>query len=207
VSYLEFDCSFQYPTGFGFQKTLHLDKQVTALVGPSGCGKTTLLNLISGMVVPTRGQITLGGKQLFDSSKRIFVRPEQRGVGYVFQDYQLFPHMTVWQNMRYGLLRNTKSPYSLDKVAGVLQLNAIASRYPESLSGGEKQRVALGRAILGGPGLLLMDEPFSAIGVAHRQEVTQFIRQSLLEFQIPAILVSHDLACIEEIATEVIAMD
>ncbi len=207
MSYLEFDCFFQFPTGFSIEKKFSLNKQVTALVGPSGCGKTTVLNLISGLYVPERGRITLFDKELFDSSKKVFVRPELRHVGFVFQDYQLFPHRTVLQNLRYGLVRNKRSPYSIDMVADVLHLSALASRYPESLSGGEKQRVALGRAILSGPRLLLMDEPFSAIDVAHRLEVTQFIGQSLKEFQIPAILVSHDSSCVEEIANEVIAMD
>lgn len=198
----QFDCSFRYPSGFELSLAFSSDAPVTAIVGPSGCGKTTVLNLITGLLVPDRGSISLENRCLFDSERRINVLPEERRIGYVFQDYQLFPHMTVDRNLRYGERRNGTAEIPFAKVIEVLKLSSILHQMPVTLSGGQKQRVALGRAILSSPKLLLLDEPLSAIDAEHRREVVDFLSQAIAEFSIPTLLVSHDRESIDRLTNE-----
>lgn len=206
MSFLHFDCEFRYSRAFELRLAFDAEQQVTALVGPSGCGKTTVLNLIAGLLRPLRGTISIRDRLLFDSAKSVHSPPEERAVGYVFQDYQLFPHLTVEQNLRFGLRRSRAPRIAADDVIGVLRLADFLKRYPVELSGGQKQRVALGRAILQSPQLLLLDEPWSAIDVAHRQAVVQFVSECIREFGIPALLVSHDPESIEQFADAVVRM-
>jgi molybdate transport system ATP-binding protein len=203
---LRFDCRFRYGSRFMLELSFAADEQVTALVGPSGCGKTTTLNLIAGILRPERGSIMLREKPMFDSGKRIDVAADQRGTGYVFQDYQLFPHLTVEQNLRYGERRSKARRIAFDRLVEVLQLRELLERFPISLSGGQKQRVALGRAILRSPELLLLDEPLSAIDAAHRQQVSEYVADVIREFAIPTLLVSHDLESIQKLAATVVRM-
>ncbi len=169
MSVLRFDCRFSYPTGFGLNFSFAADSGVTALVGPSGSGKTTILNLIAGLLMPTAGSISLNGEALFDSKRGVNLAPEKRGVGYVFQDYQLFPHLSVGQNLRYGQLRTRHTGVHFERIISILEVGDLLRRYPYSLSGGQKQRVAVGRALLRNPKLLLLDEPLSALDASLRE--------------------------------------
>jgi molybdate transport system ATP-binding protein len=169
-------------------------------VGPSGCGKTTILNLIAGLLRPHAGRIAVAGRQLDCTQSRIHLAPEDRRVGYVFQDYQLFPHLTVAQNLRYGERRARSLHFSFAKTVEILGLGEYLGRHPASLSGGQKQRVAIGRAILRGADLLLLDEPFSALDAALRQDVSDYLARAIEEFHIPTLLVSHNAESVGRLA-------
>ncbi|HEY2760797.1 MAG TPA: ATP-binding cassette domain-containing protein [Pirellulales bacterium] len=206
MSVLQFDCRFHYPAGFRLDFAFEMQSGVAALVGPSGCGKTTVLNLIAGLLTPDAGTVRLQEQQLFDSKSAVNLRPESRGIGYVFQDYQLFPHLTVEQNLRYGKQRSRDFKIPLDRTIEILELRDLFGRMPASLSGGQKQRVALGRALLRGPKLLLLDEPLTALDAALRQAVAEHLSRAIEEFQIPTLLVSHDQESIGWLAHSTISM-
>lgn len=206
MTLLQFDCRFRYSTGFALNAQFSAGDGVTALVGPSGRGKTTVLNLIAGLLSPASGRIELKERVLFDSATRVNLPPNHRGVGYVFQDYQLFPHLTVEQNLRYGQNRSSrKGPY-LETVVDVLELNADLRRYPAQLSGGQKQRVALGRAIVRNPDLLLLDEPLSALDLALRESIAEYLLRAIHEFHVPTLLVSHDRESIERFEATIVTL-
>jgi molybdate transport system ATP-binding protein len=207
---LEFDCRFQYPSGFSLDFHFTAGEGVTALVGPSGVGKTTVLNLIAGLLQPHAGRIRLRGQTLFDAKTNVDLPPERRGVGYVFQDYQLFPHLSVTENLRYGQKRQRGGRIDFNKTVAVLELADVLNRYPATLSGGQKQRVAIGRAILRSPNLLLLDEPLSAVHWHLRESVLEHLRRVADEFHLPTLLVSHDRESAVQIANatvELRAMD
>jgi molybdate transport system ATP-binding protein len=206
MSVLEFDCRFRYPSGFALDLSFEADGGVTALVGPSGCGKTTVLNLIAGLLCPASGRISLHGKTLYCSQPRVNLAPEQRGIGYVFQDYQLFPHLSVEQNLRYGERRARSVHFSFAKTVEILGLGQLLRRQPASLSGGQKQRVAIGRAILRGAGLLLLDEPFSALDAELRTGVGEYLARAIAEFHIPTLLVSHNPENVGQLANHTVRM-
>lgn len=197
MAVLQFDCQFGYGAGFQLRLQFELEEGVVALVGPSGVGKTTTLQLIAGLLQPTYGRIVLDDRVLCDVERRVFVPPEHREIGLVPQDYLLFPHLTVEQNLRYGLRRNRRSPFDYAHLVDVLELGDLQTRYPAALSGGQRQRVAIGRAILRGPRLLLLDEPLSALDDQLKQQVVAFLRRTLSEYPVPTLLVSHDQASVE----------
>ncbi len=181
---------------------------ITALYGPSGAGKTSILNMVAGLLLPDSGKITLGEHCLFDSSRGICLAPEYRHVGYVFQEGRLFPHLSVRANLLYG--RRPKGTGGIDadfdQVVDLLGIGALLQRRPKNLSGGEKQRVALGRALLSSPRLLLMDEPLASLDSDRKQELLPFIRRLNAEFHIPVLYVSHVMAEIEVLADTVVAL-
>ena len=176
------------------------DQPIVALVGPSGSGKTLTLQCIAGLITPDSGRIVAAGRTLFDSTKRISLRPQERRIGYVFQGYALFPHMTVAQNIAYGVkgIDRTKS------VIEGLGLSTLTSRYPADLSGGQQQRVALARALATDPDVLLLDEPFSALDAPLRRELSTELGQTLREWGKLAVLVTHDLPEAYQIADMVV---
>ena len=200
MSLLQFDCRFRYSTRFALDLAFDAGAGVTALLGPSGCGKTTTLRLIAGLLKPDSGRIQLGERVLFDATKRVNLPPEQRTLGLVFQDYQLFPHLTVEQNLRYGLARSPSSPLDFAHVVDILELRPLLSAWPQSLSGGEKQRTAIGRAILRGPQLLLLDEPLSALDPDLRESISGYLQRVIGEYYIPTLLVTHDPQSVERLA-------
>jgi molybdate transport system ATP-binding protein len=200
MSLLHFDCRFRHSSRFALDLAFDAEAGVTALVGPSGSGKTTTLRLIAGLLTPNDGRIQLGERLLFDRAKKINLPPEQRSLGLVFQDYQLFPHLTVEQNLRYGLARNPKSPIDFAHVVEILELRPHLTASPHSLSGGEKQRTAIGRAILRGPQLLLLDEPLSALDPDLRESISGYLERVIGEYNIPTLLVTHDPHSIERLA-------
>lgn len=166
--------------------------EILALVGPSGCGKTTTLRLIAGLEHPDAGSICLNGQEV--ASATGFVPPERRGVGMVFQDHALFPHLNVFDNVAFGLRRRT--PREIQQMAGemlkMVGLSGLAKRYPHALSGGERQRVALARALAPHPVLVLMDEPFSSLDTELRLEMREQVRTLLKTMQASVVFVTHD---------------
>jgi molybdate transport system ATP-binding protein len=174
---------------------------LTALFGPSGAGKTSLLNMVAGLLRPDRGRIAVGGEVLFDSDIGIDLPVQERRAGYVFQDGRLFPHLRVRQNLEYGAQRaEARSLMTLDEAATFLGIAHLLDRWPRTLSGGEAQRVAIGRALLSGPRFLLMDEPLASLDRARREEVMTVIERLRDEVRLPILYVSHDRAEVERLA-------
>ena len=165
-----------------------------ALLGPSGCGKTTLLRLIAGLERPLAGTIQLGDRFVSGPSGRggTWVAPESRRVGMVFQDWALFPHLTVGRNVGYGLERSKRTPDRIAEALELVGLGGFAERMPATLSGGQQQRVALARALAPRPGVLLLDEPFSNLDSSLRENVRSEVRRLLIELGITAVFVTHD---------------
>lgn len=207
VSVLRCDCRFRYPSGFSLNLAFEASAGITALVGPSGSGKTTTLRLIAGLLRPFSGKIELGSRMLTHVEQQIQLPPEKRAIGLVFQDYQLFPHLTVEQNLRYGLERRQPNGIDLHHLVEMMELDAYLRRYPRSLSGGQQQRVALARAILSSPELLLLDEPLSALDEALQSQVAEFILRIIGEYHIPTLLVTHDSRSVERLAGQVLRME
>ncbi len=177
---------------------------LTALFGPSGAGKTSILNMVAGLLKPDRGHIRIGERTLFDSATNL--PPEARRVGYVFQDGRLFPHRRVRANLTYGLdlARQADRWMGLDEATRFLGIGHLLDRWPHSLSGGEAQRVAIGRALLAGPEILLMDEPLSSLDAARRSDIMTVIERIRDELKLPLLYVSHDRAEVDRLATSVV---
>ncbi len=183
----------RYPSGFRICADLdfHADGSVMVLFGPSGSGKTTLLRCLAGLERPDMGRVQFGSEIWFDSDARISVCTHKRGVGYLFQDYALFPHLTVTKNITYNLSRR-EARERLEDIIGLLRLSDVRDRFPASLSGGERQRVALARTLIRRPKILFLDEPFSAIDAAAREQIRGEIKVILKGFQTTTLLVTHD---------------
>lgn len=174
---------------------------LTALFGPSGAGKTSVLNMVAGLLRPDTGRIVVGGEVLFDSAAGIDMPAQDRRAGYVFQDGRLFPHLRVRDNLAYGAPRaDGAGLMTLDEAADFLGIAHLLGRWPRTLSGGEAQRVAIGRALLSGPRFLLMDEPLAALDRARREEVLRVIERLRDEVGLPILYVSHDRAEVERLA-------
>ncbi|OCG07703.1 molybdenum ABC transporter ATP-binding protein [Gilliamella sp. wkB178] len=178
---------------------------VTAILGVSGSGKSTLINLINGLIKPDTGSIILNKHTLVDTQQNIFIPPEKRHIGTVFQDALLFPHYKVIKNLTYGT--NHKLPDRFNEIVDVLNIRPLLNRYPAMLSGGEKQRVAIGRALLTNPKLLLMDEPLSALDMPRKKELLSYIDSLVNELKIPIIYVTHNINEVRCIADEVAILD
>lgn len=182
---------------------------VTALFGPSGSGKTTLVNLIAGLLRPDDGRIVLDGHVLADTASPAFVPPPKRGIGYVFQEGRLFPHLSVRSNLLYGrwLTPRLRRWGSLDDVVELLSLAPLLDRRPRELSGGEKQRVAIGRALLASPQCLLMDEPLAALDRGLKAEILPFLERLRDEMKLPIVYVSHSVEEVARLADRVVLID
>ena len=184
------------------------EQPIVALVGPSGSGKTLTLQCIAGLIAPDFGRILAAGRVLFDTNAHTNLRPQQRRVGYVFQGYALFPHMTVAQNVAYGVPRQAKRERErADRTGAIIDrlgISGLMDRYPTDLSGGQQQRVALARALATDPDVLLLDEPFSALDAPLRRELTSELGQTLREWGKIAVLVTHDLSEAYQIADTVV---
>ena len=182
---------------------------VTALFGPSGAGKTSILQAVAGLLKPRSGRIVVEGKVLFDSREGIDLKPEKRECGYVFQDSRLFPHRSVKKNLLYGWrLKRPEQRWLAPEVAiEFLGIGHLLGRLPRSLSGGEAQRVAIGRALLSGPRFLAMDEPLASLDAARREEIMGLIERIRDELRIPILYVSHDRGEVERLAGQIIPID
>ena len=193
---------------FNLELNLQFGSGLTALVGPSGSGKTTLLNIIAGIVRPDRGVVQLNGRVLNDSAAGISVPSHQRRIGYVFQEPRLFPHLTVRQNLLYGrwFRKHVPGGMELDEIIELLSLGPLLTRRPTRLSGGEKQRVALGRVLLSRPELLLLDEPLASVDQIHRAEILPYLDRIRSDHALPASYVTHTWAEVSGRADQVVAL-
>lgn len=180
-------------------------KGVTAIFGRSGAGKSSLINLIAGLSTAQSGLIELNGRTLFDSQKGINLPPEKRHIGYVFQEHRLFPHYSVEKNLKYGCKRSNSADFL--QIVELLGISHLLDRYPASLSGGEKQRVAIGRALLSSPDILLMDEPLSALDLPRKQELLDYLSQLATTLEIPILYVSHSLDEIVRLADNLVLLE
>ena len=182
---------------------------VTALFGRSGSGKSSLLRCIAGLAQPVQAYLQFNGTVWHDSERGLFVPPQQRGIGYVFQEGVLFTHLSVRDNLLFGFSRTPKTEQieSLQRVVELLGLNALLKRYPVQLSGGEKQRVAIGRALLNNPRLLLMDEPMASLDRAHKKEIIPYLECLHRSISIPIIYVTHDPEELVRIADHLILIE
>ena len=187
--------------GLTLELDVTLDRQITALFGPSGSGKTSALELVAGLRRADRGIIELDGLELMNVSEHIFVPARKRAIGYVPQDLALFPHLTVRQNIAYGIKKLPAPTFDLsrERLCRVLEIDQMLDRMPASLSGGEKQRVAFARALLASPRLLLLDEPLANLDRSLKERILPYLKLIRDEFGIPIVYVTHS-------ATEVIAL-
>ena len=178
---------------------------ITAVFGVSGAGKTSLINAISGLTRPEQGRIVLNDRVLYDAEKKICLPPEKRRVGYVFQDARLFPHYNVLGNLRYGMAKSMAGQF--DKLVALLGIEQLLERLPGGLSGGEKQRVAIGRALLTAPELLLLDEPLASLDIPRKRELLPYLQRLAREINIPVLYVSHSLDEILHLADKVMVLE
>ena len=182
--------------------------RLTAFFGRSGSGKTSLVNIIAGVTRPDRGRVVVDGTPLVDTDKRLFVPKHKRRVGYVFQEGRLFPHLTVRQNLLFGwwFTPRHERHIGLDQVLDLLGIGHLLDRRSGALSGGEKQRVAIGRALLTSPRLLLMDEPLASLDDTRKEEILPFIERLRDQAQVPIVYVSHSLSEVARLATTVVML-
>ena len=202
----EFDVRF---SSFQLQVDFQIPLQgVTAIFGPSGCGKTTLLRCLAGLERSPKGRLIFGESIWQDEAHGVFLPISQRSIGYVFQEPRLFPHLSVRSNLEYGLKRTPREhqKLSFQKIVTILDLERLLNRRPHGLSGGEQQRVAMGRALLTSPELLLMDEPLSSLDVKRKREILPFIQRLDTELHIPIIYVSHSLQEVLQLATTLVML-
>jgi molybdate transport system ATP-binding protein len=194
---------------FALDVRFEADGGVTALFGPSGAGKTLTLRAIAGLITPDAGRIVVAGRTLFDSSAGIDLAPRERRVGYLFQQYALFPHLTLAENVGYGLHRLPK-PARAERVAALLELvglEGLEKRRPTELSGGQQQRGALARALAPQPDVLLLDEPFAAIDLGTRRRLRAELRRIQQATATPMLLVTHDPAEVRQLADTLVVFE
>ncbi|MCT4563190.1 MAG: ABC transporter ATP-binding protein [Maledivibacter sp.] len=187
--------------------TVNIEKgEVVSILGESGSGKSTVLRLISGLEVPSSGTIKINGRVIIDDKE--FIPPEKRGVGMVFQDYALFPHMTVKQNIQFGLkgMNKKEKDNRSDEVLGLVNLKGFEKRYPYELSGGQQQRVALARALAPKPSILLLDEPFSNLDADLQIKIRRELKKIIKQASITSIFVTHDKEDSKAIADKIVIL-
>lgn len=172
----------------------HFGSGITGIYGQSGSGKSSLLNAICGLASPYEGEISINGKTVFSSRKGINIPVQKRKIGYVFQEGRLFPHMTVEQNLRYGEKKHSELPIAYDELIDLLKIRHILQSKPSSISGGERQRTAIGRALLSSPEILLLDEPFSAVDTQLKDQLLPYLFSIHKAVNIPMLVVSHDIS-------------
>lgn len=198
---------------FASKGYMHLDVdfeinpgELVTLYGPSGAGKTTILRMLCGLAVPDEGTIRVSGETWFDSTTRINMKPQVRNVGIVFQDYALFPNMTVKENLEYALEKN-QPPAIVGDLLDLMELSSLADKRPAVLSGGQQQRVALARAIVRKPKILLLDEPMSALDTTLRLKIQDYILKVHKQYNLTTILVSHDIIEVIRLSQHVYLME
>jgi molybdate transport system ATP-binding protein len=204
---LEVALRHRFP-GFALDVAFDAPPGVTALFGRSGSGKTTVINAVAGLLRPEYGKITADGVVLLDTARGVSLPPPRRRIGYVFQDARLFPHLTVRQNLLYGRWFAPKGAgVSLDRIVDLLGMGPLLARRPGALSGGEKSRVAIGRAILSSPRLLAMDEPLAALDEARKAEILPYLERLRDELHLPILYVSHAMGEVARLANTVVLLE
>lgn len=205
---LEFDLSYRRGD-FALHAAARLGPGATGICGSSGSGKSTLLGLIAGLLRPVAGTLSFQGETLVDVDAALFVPAWRRHFALVFQDGQLFPHMTVRDNLLYGYRRRDahERRFALAQVLELLEIGALVDRRPARISGGERQRVALGRALLCSPRLLLLDEPLASLDARLKGQILPFLRRVKEETRIPLVYVSHVAAEVDYLADEVLRLE
>jgi len=195
--------------GFALDATFEAPRGITMLYGRSGSGKTTIVNALAGLLRPDAGQITTGDSVLFDSAAGINLPPHRRQVGCIFQEGRLFPHLTVRQNLKYGrwFAQKGASLEDMDRIVDMLGIGTLLDRHPGRLSGGEKQRVAIGRALLCSPRLILADEPLAALDDARKEEILPYFERLRDELEIPILYVSHAGSEVARLATTLVVVE
>jgi molybdate transport system ATP-binding protein len=194
---------------FDLAANFSLDQPVTGLFGSSGSGKSTLLNLVAGLAHPDSGWLKLGNKHLYHSTKKINLSPNKREVGVVFQDSQLFPHLPVTQNLLYGYKRTLRKQrrFKLSEIVDLLEIGHLLKKRPNQLSGGEKQRVGLGRALLASPRFLMLDEPLASLDQGLKQQILPFLKRVKDELELPMVYVSHSMDEILHLTDHLVIID
>jgi molybdate transport system ATP-binding protein len=196
---------------FKLDASFEAEHDCTVVFGPSGSGKSLTMQCIAGLVKPDEGRIQIGERVLFDSKSGIDLRPQLRNVGFVFQDYALFPHLTVEKNIAFGLERsvtsNADASARVQEFLTLFELEPLARSYPRNLSGGQRQRVALARALIRRPDLLLLDEPLSALDPLLRGRVRRELADMQLRFKVPMLVITHDPADVEAFAENLVVFD
>jgi len=197
-------------TRFDLEVRFASDAERLVLHGPSGAGKTQTLKMIAGIARPDRGRVAVAGRTLYHSASRVCLPAQERRLGYVFQDYALFPHLTARQNIAFGLRRGWLNPeHSFDHPAverwvAAFHLDAVAGHYPHQLSGGQRQRTALARALVNGPHALLLDEPFAALDKALARRLRAELKELQEELRLPMLLITHDDDDLRDLAHDVV---
>ncbi|OJJ14408.1 molybdenum ABC transporter ATP-binding protein [marine bacterium AO1-C] len=184
--------------------------QIVTLYGASGAGKTSILRMLAGLLLPEQGRLVINGRVWYDGAKKLWLKPQQRTIGYVFQDYALFPNMTVRQNLEFALPKKTSKQQQqslIEELIGIVALQELQHRKPSTLSGGQKQRVALARALVTQPEVLLLDEPLSALDQAMRQKLQDYLLELHQKFQNTIILVSHEVSEIFKVSHQVLVLE
>lgn len=179
--------------------------ELVAFYGPSGSGKTSILRMIAGLLHPDSGKIVVDGQTWYDRSNRIYRKTQQRNFGIVFQDYGLFPNMTVRENISFALSHGHRE--NIDEMIAMMELGNLENKKPDTLSGGQRQRVALARAIIRRPSILLLDEPFAALDTGLRLRMQEFILRTHRDLGLTTILVSHDLLEVARLADRVFLLE
>jgi len=198
--------------GTRFDLAIRFASEAERLVlhGPSGAGKTQTLKMIAGIARPDRGRVVVAGRTLYDSAAGAFLSAQERRLGYVFQDYALFPHLTVRQNIAFGLRRGWLNPArsftdpAVGRWIGAFHLDAVAGHYPHQLSGGQRQRTALARALVNGPHALLLDEPFAALDKALAKRLRAELKELQEQLRVPLLLITHDDDDLRDLAHDVV---
>ncbi len=192
-----------------FNYKCNIEQGITGIYGPSGAGKSTFLNLLSGLEIPKDGLIKLNSEVVFDKQNNINISEAKRGIGYVFQDGRLFPHLSVKQNLCFSkpYVKNRRRVITLEEVVGILEIDHLLDKMPRQLSGGERQRVAIGRALLSQPNLLLLDEPFSNLDRYLRRQIISYLLKINSLFSIPMLIVSHVIGDILRLTNQMLIID
>ncbi|WP_353167440.1 ATP-binding cassette domain-containing protein [Acinetobacter sp.] len=205
---LQCDFQFQY-ADLNLYVQLHMQQQLLGVMGASGCGKSTLLKNIMGLLHPSQGSILLNQQVLFDDQKKIRVPMHERRIALVFQKAWLFPHMNVQQNLKYAehLRTDLDKKFAFEQIVDLLELRSLLKRHAHQLSGGEAQRVSIGRALLSSPNLLLLDEPLTGLDQRLKQQILPFLDRVKTQTQLPMIYVTHHVDELAYLNAQVLYMD